>query len=374
MKTSAAIVSLLLASSSGPCIWDSDTLADELRGLPDGLRLLTGRWHRHSADYYAARVAKLPARLDEHGDDLAAYDDLAVAHERLGDRDAALRVMDRKRKALDALAEGASEALATTLREHRYRELANRGTFLAHAGRFDEALESLVAALALNPAAHFGRERWQIAAIRYVAACRREPSLWTTHDFLSFANVLSDASGVPVTGRSSYTAQRLPDARVVAWDELHTAVVGMLRFGGLEGAELYRTLGDLHLAKQDLHLAWWAYGVALERGHAARESIEAARQAIVEHWQEAAVHNRRKLAIPTDDEFRRVRASAARWLAEFHRLEREALARGADVASDAVLKELLARADAAVEELLPAAAAAGAAARPGAEAPRGKDR
>lgn len=300
-----------------PCIWDSDTLGDELRGLPDALRLVTGRWMRHGVEYYAARIAKLPAHLAGHADDLAAYDDLAVAYERQGDRDAALAVMDDKRAVLEKLAAGDAVAI-----EHRYREHANRGTFLAHSGRFDEALVELGKALEINPAAHFGRERWQIEAIWYVAACKRDPSLWAKHDFLTFANVLPEPLAAPVTGRASYTTTRLDEPRRVPWDELHTAVAGMLRFGGLEGAELWRTLGDLHLAKQDLHLAWWAYGVAIERGHPASETITMARAGIIEHWREAMRVERKRIPIPGDDEFRAVRTSAAKWLAAFQRFAR----------------------------------------------------
>ncbi|MBI5850981.1 MAG: hypothetical protein HZB39_08125 [Planctomycetes bacterium] len=347
----AVLAVVLLASV--PCIWDSDTLGDELRGLPDALRLVTGRWYRHSDDYYAARIATLPARLEAEPGDLPAYDDLAVAYERRGAHDDALDVLARKRAALDRLPADDAQA-----KEHRYRELANRGTVLAHAGRFDEALPVLEAAIALNPAAHFGRERWQIAAIRYVAACKRDPSLWSSHDFLTFSNVLPEPMAPPITGRASYTVQRLDEPRRVPWDELYTAIAGMLRFGGRESAELYRTLGDLHLAKQDLHLAWWAYGVAIERGHPAAETIAAARASIVEHWREAMRIERKRIPIPTDDEFRAVRASGAKWLAAFQRFERAAIGAGEDVTSEAALKRRLARADAEVEELLPTGAKA----------------
>ncbi|MGE0142518.1 MAG: hypothetical protein AB7I19_04585 [Planctomycetota bacterium] len=330
------------------CIWDSDTLADELRGLPEDHDLLTGRWFRHSADYYRHRIETLPAHLEAHPSDLAAYDDLAVAHERLSDRPSAMAVIERKASAMAALTPEESNA---EVEKHRYRYHANKGTFLAHSGRFEEALVELEKAIAIEPAAHFGRERFQIDLIRYVSACRKDPSLWEQHDFMTFANVIpSDQPFFSITGSIGFTAKFRVDetTRRVPWDELHTAIVGMLRFGGLEGPELYRALGDLHLAKQNLHLAWWAYGVAIERGHPAEAQMVLVRDGIVRHWREANEHSRKKTPIPTAEEFRDARARSARWLAEFHRLERAALKSGRAPGEPAVLRELLTAADKAV--------------------------
>lgn len=355
MRTTILVLALT-ATATSPCIWDSDTLGDELRGLPDDLRLVTGRWFRHSAEYYQSRIDRLPAELAEHPGDLATYDDLAVAYERLRDREAALAVMSRKKAALDAHGEHDAD-----WNEHLYRYHANQGTFLAHSGRFDEALTELARAIEINPSAHFGRERFQMDAIRYVAACREDPTLWERSDFLGFANVRPENRFFAVTGPMSFSETRRDDAetRKVPWDEIRTAVAGMLRFGGLEGGELYRTLGDLYLSERHLHLAWWAYGVAIERGHPAAEQIERARVGIVKHWTEANQHNGgKRTAIPDAEEFRDVRANAARWLATFHRREREALAAGRDPSQEDELRALIEAADKEVPEVLPVAARA----------------
>jgi tetratricopeptide (TPR) repeat protein len=345
---SAPVAWIAPPRSTPPFSWDSDTLADELRGLPDDHDLLSGRWLRHSTDYYRHRLETLPTHIEAHPTDLAAFDDLAVAHERLGDRSSALAVIERKSRVLADLAQDDAGA---EIANHRYRYHANKGTFLAHSGRFEEAIVELEKAIAIEPAAHFGRERFQIDLIRHVAACRKEPSLWEQHDFLTFANVVpSDRPFFSVTGSTGFTAKlRVDDSTTrVPWAELHTAIVGMLRFGGLEGPELYRALGDLHLAKQNLHLAWWAYGVAIERGHPAEAHLALVRDGIVRHWREANEHSRKKTPIPTAEEFRDARARSARWLAEFHRLERAALKSGRAPSDPAVLKDLLAAADKAV--------------------------
>src|SRR5690606_14874135 len=135
MKSLLAIAFAGLAMS--PCLWDSDTLDTELRGLPDAFDLVIGRWHRHSEAYYEARVAKLASKTSM---ELADYDDLAVAYEHLQRRDDAIAVMAKK-----------SEALAVTPdKEHQYRYHANLGTFYAHAGKFVAALVELRQAIAIN--------------------------------------------------------------------------------------------------------------------------------------------------------------------------------------------------------------------------------
>ena len=55
--------SLLAMATAGismtPCIWASDTLDTELRGLPRSFDPIVGRWRRHSDAYYQERVARL---------------------------------------------------------------------------------------------------------------------------------------------------------------------------------------------------------------------------------------------------------------------------------------------------------------------------
>ena len=323
--------------SMTPCIWDSDTLDTELRGLPGSFDLIVGRWHRHSDAYYQERIARLadkqPLTLDE-------FDDLAVAYERLRQRPQAIAVMARKSKAL----------IATPSEEHQYRYHANLGTFYAHSGRFDEALAELRTAIKINPDAHFGRERFQIELIEYVAAAKQDPSIWSRRSFLRHAGyrvpLFIGAEGLRKSG--SDLAERREDwggARKLDWEEAIKGVGGMLRFGGLEGAELYRALGELYLSKQHLNLAWWAFGRAAERGHPAAETMRAAQRSIEKHWDDARKYTNTGHVNPTQANYRKQRQRADGWLKTFQESEAEAIKRGEDVTSDLVLKALLKRAD-----------------------------
>lgn len=320
-----------------PCLWDSDTLDDELRGLPDAFDLVVGRWHRHSDAYYQQRVERLAGRATLSLDE---YDDLAVAFEHLDRRGEAIDVMRRKGDALAAQPD----------RDHQYRYHANLGTFLAHAGDFDAALVELRQAIAINPDAHFGREQFQIDVIEYVAAARKDPGLWSRRSALTHAGY---AMSQPIY--SLLLHGDAPDEEDVGrpepshdldFEAAYRGIGGMLRFGGREGAELYRDLAELFAGEGHLNLAWWALQRAIERGHPAAERLREMTANVERHWRKADAWNTdSRHGIPTPADFRRHRDAADRWLQVFQTREAAAIARGEDVNADATLRALLAATD-----------------------------
>jgi tetratricopeptide (TPR) repeat protein len=156
------------------CLWDYDTLRQEARGMPGVIEAITGRFDRYPPLYYEMRLERVTKLLEGSPDDLDAYDGAAVACDRLGDSDGAIEWMARKSEVIDRL-----EARGEDTGDHRYRYLANLGTFHAHrwirngADRADptdlERARDLIAeAIELNPDAHFGRERYQLLAIDWL--------------------------------------------------------------------------------------------------------------------------------------------------------------------------------------------------------------
>ena len=59
----------------------------------------------------------------------------------------------------------------------RYETAANLGTFYFHAGKLAEGLPHIDRALAINPDAHFGRERVQKRLVEYVVARNKAGAL-----------------------------------------------------------------------------------------------------------------------------------------------------------------------------------------------------
>jgi hypothetical protein len=175
MKRALTAIALLLALplSVAACLWDRDTPADEARGLPEVVAVLTGRFPRNPPLFYELRLKRVTADLRNHPDDLAAYDDAGVACDRLG-RGGAIAWMKLKREQLDRL-----DATSAQVKQHRYRYHANLGTFLVHRwvrqggdrAKIDDvkrARDEIAAAIEINPNAHFGREKYQLRVIEWI--------------------------------------------------------------------------------------------------------------------------------------------------------------------------------------------------------------
>ncbi|CAN5627787.1 hypothetical protein BH23PLA1_BH23PLA1_20900 [soil metagenome] len=176
MRRALTALALLLGLplSVAACLWDRDTPAEEARGMPEVVAVLTGRFERNPPLYYEMRLGRVAAHLQSHPDDLAAYDDAGVACDRLGLGDEAISWMQRKRAELEKL-----DASRPEVQEQRYRYHANFGTFLVHRWarqgadrtRIDEveaARDEIARALESNPDAHFGREKYQLQAMDWI--------------------------------------------------------------------------------------------------------------------------------------------------------------------------------------------------------------
>ena len=156
------------------CLWDRDTPADEARGLPEVVAVLTGRFERNPPLFYEMRLARVADHLRSHPEDLAAYDDAGVACDRLGRGDEAISWMEKKRAQLDGL-----DAARPEVKEDLYRYHANLGTFLVHRwarqgsdrariGEVKAARDEIATALEINPNAHFGREKYQLRVLEWI--------------------------------------------------------------------------------------------------------------------------------------------------------------------------------------------------------------
>jgi len=156
---------------------------------------------------------------------LALQDDLAVAHEKLGDHEQAIELI--------------SAQLAET--PDRYETHANLGTFYIHAGDFEQGLKHIDRAIEINPDAHFGRERYQRELVRYLLSRK-------TDGKTSFP--LNPAER-KFRGRAGFATHLWNDeVEEVAPEDVKKAiqgVLGMMRFGNYDSPVLLEALGDLLL-------------------------------------------------------------------------------------------------------------------------------
>jgi tetratricopeptide (TPR) repeat protein len=142
----------LFAPLALACLWDSDTLQMERLRFPGVLEIITGKFVRHSKDYYEWRIKDRLKKLEAAPNDPALIDDLAVGYDKLGRYDEGIAVLEKSLAA----------------HPDRYETLANLATLLFHAGRLEESKQYVQRALEINPNAHFGREKYQLLLTEYV--------------------------------------------------------------------------------------------------------------------------------------------------------------------------------------------------------------
>jgi hypothetical protein len=191
MKVRLSAVAVLLVAVATPCYNDSDTNLTELRDNLDITYAIAGRFTIYPPEYYKRRIEIQTANLKKNPEDLNAYDNLAVAYDRIGKHDEAIATIRKERKLIesgkvDPLTEVKDELVPKAPPvNHRYTVEANEGTFLIHRwisnggspNNLTDAIEAekhIAKAIEINPDAHFGREFAQLYCMRAILKGAKE--------------------------------------------------------------------------------------------------------------------------------------------------------------------------------------------------------
>jgi tetratricopeptide (TPR) repeat protein len=175
MRWIGVILGLVVSANSAfACYNDMDTNLTELRDNLDVTLALVGRFTIYPNEYYEKRIQIQSAILKENPNNLDAYDNIAVAYDRIGDSANAMKWIAEKRKHL-----GRNPG-----EHHLYSTEANEGTILIvrwirghKAGDITDAIAAekhIKRALEINPNAHFGREFAQLYCIQAMVECGRD--------------------------------------------------------------------------------------------------------------------------------------------------------------------------------------------------------
>lgn len=223
---------LCLSAKPVPCLWDYDTLAQERSRFPSALELVTGKFPRHSDDYYRWRIEDREARRAAGESSPELFDDIAVAHDKLREHQRAIALMKEKESLFPGL----------------YETAANHGTFLIHAGRLEQGADEIRRAITINPDAHFGREIYQELLVRYVIE-RREAGA---------TSPLYEGTVQPYNGPHENFWTFLVRELAIKDDGVEPAaqaavkgLLGMLRFGYHDSPILLEALADVLLCDPD---------------------------------------------------------------------------------------------------------------------------
>lgn len=316
----AVAVALLAAAPVCACLWDLDTLLMERQRFPTALELITGKFLRHTPEFYAWRIADRERKLKTDPDNLALLDDLAVATEKTGDHARAIEIALRQ----DKLAAG------------RYETLANLGTFYLHAGELATGRSWIERALQVNPQAHFGREIYQSLLVKYLLQRHPDGKLALPLD--------PQPRGPATTGFGSFVMdERKASAREPAGKtEVAAAVagvLGMMKFGSHEHPALLEALGDLLLTDLQADAKQLAARAYLKASYAARDGAVAKTYrelaaAALSGWsmQSQNPHVEKRMTIEEiEAQFRVELADAQAWYAEVRADELRWIQDGRDV-------------------------------------------
>ncbi|CAN5344396.1 hypothetical protein BH10PLA2_BH10PLA2_20260 [soil metagenome] len=229
------LASLLITPVALACLWDYDTLKMERARFPTALELITGKFLRHSPEFYQWRIQNRLERLKSEPTNVALLDDLSVAYDKTGQQEKAINT------ALDI----------EKIQPGRYETAANLGTFYIHAGRPKEGLPHIDRALQINPAAHFDREKYQKLFVEYVMQQRKEDP-----KRLPLADVMVPPEAYPDNKDGYYISlnntfndflrngrpHRLLDGEARAAVK---GVLGIMKFGNYDSPLLLEALGSL---------------------------------------------------------------------------------------------------------------------------------
>ncbi len=227
---SAFLVFLVLPITVLACLWDYDTLRMERSSFPNTLEIITGKFLRHSKEFYEWRIQDRLKKIDKEPNRLDYYDDLAVAYEKTGQHALAIEWILKKDK----------------IKPGVYETYSNLGTFYILAGELEQGLPWIDKALAINPDAHFGRERYQKWLAEYALTRKKDGKIPLPLSPLPLRVEFSYEKNHPKSFKD-FLKVKLEVQHLLPEDgqKATKGILGMMRFANHNNPLLLETLGDL---------------------------------------------------------------------------------------------------------------------------------
>lgn len=250
---------LLPVLPAAACLWDRDTLRDELKLRAVDFDLITGQIPHHGEVYYQRRVTELS------GGELTkdSRNDLAVALIRLKRFDEAEKLLKVN------LADQPGD----------YFTLSNLGVLEKKRGNYRAAANLIEQALKIRPEGHLGLGDWYLQMLEYRATRSENQELKPGANFLGVDYKI----GAHRLGWTGDGVKKLSAEEKAHYEKLRRLLENDQTF-----ADGFVAMGDFQCRCGNLHLAFISYTRALSLEHGNESEIRRRRRAILEEWQSAS--------------------------------------------------------------------------------------
>jgi tetratricopeptide (TPR) repeat protein len=268
-----ALATLALSDRAPACGWTWETYAAEAKSLPCVHDTLVGYFPKHANAYHLAMIEATTYATSWAPSFTAGLDAKGIALMHLGRLEEARAVMLKR----------------LAVAPNAYPSHANLGTLYTFTGEHERALEHIDRAMALEPKAHFGREKYHRKLVEFLRDVKKDPSVRLTRNFL----------GVELTPVDRTQGSKARYEKAGFQDDAIDALVSMIAVYGAENlADLYFTLGELLALRGYPKLAFTAYKRATELGHPRAKDLGYFRTLVLSAVKAPAAEPRRRIAGP----------------------------------------------------------------------------
>lgn len=292
-----ALAALALSDSAPACGWSWETYAAEAKSLPCVHDTLVGYFPRHADAYHRAVIDAVGYATSWAPGFTAGLDAKGLSLMHLGELERARSVMLKRLE----------------VAPNAYPSHANLGTLYTFTGEYEKALVHVDRAMALEPKAHFGREKYHRQLVEYLRDAKADPSVRLTRNFLG-------VSPTPVD-RTQGNKARYEKAGYE--DDAIDALVSMIAvYGAEELADLYLTLGELLALRGYPKLAFTAYKRASELKHPREKDLGIWRSLVLSAIKGPPTEPRRRAPGPDGLDLFEERPGGHYGIAEFYAAKR----------------------------------------------------
>lgn len=273
------------------CIWDTDTIRDEVQNKASLYDLIIGQSPHHSDAYYRKRLSDKEAILKKYDKRSTGVNTIAAAHIRLKEFEKAEQLLMAQVK----------------VTPKDYYTNSNLGVMYKKLGNFQKAVYYMEKALEIRPQGHMGLGDWYLRMLMY-----KSEEIDLEKNFLG-------EEYVKYYGRDTKTTRE----EVLKRSKFEKLIRNDQSF-----ADGFLSLADFLASKGDLNLAIRAYLRAEKLGHPKKEFITRKINMLVTHFYKLGGREPKGLADKVAIERKKIEAEftkAALWVEEFKKVETELL-------------------------------------------------